>query len=207
MLPNNLPSNSPADESPGSPGPVEVEIKLRVVDLPATLARIREAGFAEIETPSFEANVLYDTAEQALRGNQNALRLREYRGRTVLTFKGKPLPGRHKRREELETVVENGAVMAKVLERLGYQPLFRYEKFRSVFGHEGDAGVITLDETPIGTFLELEGEAGWIDRTAARLGFAVEDYVTASYATLYLEHCKGAGIEPAHFVFPAADSE
>ena len=186
---------------------MEVEIKLPVADLPAVRQRILSAGYRELEPRSFEANVLYDTADLALRRNQQVMRLREYRGQTVITLKGKPLPGKHKQREELETVVGSGAVIALFLERLGYQPVFRYEKYRNVFSREGEPGVITVDETPLGPFLELEGESEWIDATAALLGFREGDYITASYATLYLEDCRAKGIEPTHFVFPTTNSE
>jgi adenylate cyclase class 2 len=72
-----------------------------------------------------------------------------------------------------------------MLERLGYLPGFRYEKYRTKFATAGEPGIITLDETPIGVFLELEGAKYWIDHTAGRLGFALSAYSTASYAALY----------------------
>ena len=58
-----------------------------------------------------------------------------------------------------------------VLDRLGYQPAFRYEKYRTQLQAAGEPGLITIDETPIGVYLELEGPQDWIDSTAARLGF------------------------------------
>src|SRR5690606_17025666 len=121
--------------------------------------------------------------------------------------KGKPLPGKHKQREELETVVGSGAVLALLLQRSGYQPVFRYEKYRNVFFRAGAPGVITVDESSLARLLELEGESGWIDETAVLLGFREDDYITASYATLYSEDCRAKGIEPTHFVFPTTDSE
>lgn len=201
--PKSLAKPGPAENT----GPMEVEIKLPVADLPAALARIEAAGYREVEARSLESNVLYDTPEQTLRGKRQALRLREYAGQTLLTFKGQPIPGRHKQREELETAVGSGAALATLLDRLGYKPVFRYEKYRSVYSRDGEPGAITVDETPLGPFLELEGESEWIDETAARLGFGPDEYITASYSTIYLEHCRAMGLEPAHFVFPAADTE
>jgi adenylate cyclase class 2 len=61
--------------------------------------------------------------------------------------------------------------------------------------------VVTVDETPVGWFLELEGEPAWIDRTAAELGFEEKQYLTESYGSLYLLHCKQRGIEPSDMVF------
>ena len=206
MFPESL--DLPVKPAPAeNTGHMEVEIKLPVADLAAALERIREAGYRETAARSFESNVLFDTDDQALRRNQQALRLREYGGQTILTLKGKPQEGRHKQREELETQVGSGAVITLLLERLGYKPVFRYEKYRHVYAREGEPGLITVDETPLGPYLELEGDSDWIDRTATQLGFGPDDYITAPYAAIYLEYCRTTGIEPAHFVFPAADAE
>jgi adenylate cyclase class 2 len=59
----------------------------------------------------------------------------------------------------------------------------------------------TLDETPIGVFLELEGPAEWIDRVAEELGFDESDYILASYATLYADHCRQRGVKPTDMLF------
>ena len=60
-----------------------------------------------------------------------------------------------KMREEHETVISDGDVLTHVLEALGLHVWFRYQKFREEFAAE-DA-TIALDETPIGTFVEIEG--------------------------------------------------
>ena len=44
-----------------------------------------------------------------------------------------------------------------------------------------------IDETPIGTFLEIEGDAAGITAAAEALGFAPADYLTGSYAALFAE--------------------
>ena len=77
----------------------------------------------------------------------------------------------------------------QILAGLGYVPAFRYEKYRAIYRSAVDPdGIVTIDETPIGTFLELEGEPEWIDRTAVLLGFTPRDYITASYAALYMQY-------------------
>jgi adenylate cyclase class 2 len=53
---------------------------------------------------------------------------------------------------------------------LRYEPSFRYEKYRTEFAREGEAGVAVLGETPIGNFIELEGPGRWIDTTAREPG-------------------------------------
>ena len=59
----------------------------------------------------------------------------------------------------------------------------------------------TLDETPVGLYLELEGQPRWIDRTARQMGFKEEDYITRSYARLYLDWCQKNRVQPANMVF------
>ena len=101
------------------------------------------------------------------------LRLRQVGGNCLVTWKGPSIPGPHKIRPELETLVGSVEMMDRILRELGYEPVFRYEKYRTEFKQGGGAaeGVVTLDETPIGDFFELEGAPDWIDKTAGLLGF------------------------------------
>jgi adenylate cyclase class 2 len=109
--------------------------------------------------------------------------------------------GRHKSREELELEISDAGAMAAVLARLGFEAAFRYQKYRTEFRQPRHSGVAMLDETPIGVFLELEGTAPWIDRTARKLGFEESHYITASYGRLYLEWCKRRRVKPSNMVF------
>ena len=93
---------------------------------------------------------------------------------------------------------DSSAVLA-ILARAGYPAWFRYQKYREEFTREDC--IITVDETPIGIFLELEGPGEWIDATAARLGFTPADYITASYAKLYREHVEQHGGDPTAMRF------
>ena len=58
-----------------------------------------------------------------------------------------------------------------------------------------------LDETPVGTYIELEGSETWIDRTARRMGFDENDYICASYGRLYLDWAAREGVPPSNMVF------
>jgi adenylate cyclase class 2 len=91
------------------------------------------------------------------------------------------------------------------LERLGYYPSFRYEKYRTKFASAGEPGLVTIDETPIGVFLELEGAPDWIDHTAARLGYPPAKYLTCSYASLYKEFRLAHLGEPENMTFGGVD--
>jgi adenylate cyclase class 2 len=183
-----------------SQGSQENEIKLAVADAAAVRGLLRRVGFRLARRRVFEANTVFDTPGLTLRRGSRLLRLRQAGRVITLTFKGRPLPGPHKNREELETTLSDAARFAAILARLGFHPVFRYEKYRTEFRMERGPGMAMLDETPIGLYLELEGPPAWIDRTARRMGFSRSDYITASYASLYLDWCKQQGLKPGDMV-------
>ena len=180
----------------------EVEVKIRIRDVAAARRLLRRNGFIVERRRVFESNEVFDTTESALRANRRLLRLRRTGPHVLLTFKDKPVPGKHKIREEIELTLSDSTAFAEILNRLGFQTAFRYEKYRTEFARPHDSGLVLLDETPIGNFLEIEGPAGWIDRTAAMLGFSEQEYITSSYASLYFAHCAERGLPPSHMLFP-----
>jgi adenylate cyclase, class 2 len=137
--------------------------------------------------------------------------------RYLLTFKSPPeqmaigavavpVDRRHKVREELETVLVDAKMVTRIFEGLGLRGWFRYEKYRTPYklpAREKWAKdlVIDYDETPIGTFVELEGPAAAIDEAARRLGYGTREFITKNYLVLYLEDCKRRGVAPGHMVF------
>jgi adenylate cyclase class 2 len=104
-----------------------------------------------------------------------------------------------KLREELETVVGDGTLLLQLLERLGYEVWFRYQKYREEFAI--DDVVVAVDETPIGVYVELEGSERGIAATAETLGRRPSDYVLESYRGLYVRHCQDAGVPVTNMVF------
>jgi adenylate cyclase class 2 len=163
----------------------EIEIKFRVADLRVLARKLRSVGFRLVTKRTHEINTLYDLPGEVLRGKQQLLRLRKYGSEWTLTHKAKKTTGRHSSREELETVVSDGKKMDLILRALGYAPSFRYEKFRAEW--TDGKGQIVVDETPIGSFCEIEGDPRWIDATAKKLGVSQADYITKNYASLFLD--------------------
>jgi len=179
----------------------ETEIKLAVRDAASARKLLRGAGFRVSRPRVFESNTVFDTAGGGLRASGRVLRIREAGARAILTYKGKAGLERYKSREELEVPVAEAAKAGIILERIGFLPKFRYEKFRTEFEQPRGRGTATVDETPVGVYLELEGSPRWIDRAARALGFGPADYITASYGRLYVEWCAREGREPSHMVF------
>ncbi len=187
---------------------VETEIKIRFERGSPQDARelIESHGYSILEPRTLESDRIFDrNAPSELRGADRLLRLRRSGSRATVTYKGPATRERYKSREEIEFDVSNADAFELVLSRLGYEPRFRYEKYRTKFALAGEPGIVTIDETPIGVFLELEGPAGWIDQTAARLGFSPSEYCTASYAALYREYLHSHQAAPPDMVFRAED--
>lgn len=166
---------------------IETEVKFRVDDVDGLAGRLEAAGFAMVTARTFESNVLYDTPDRKMRARTEILRIRSYGGRWILTHKRLPDVGpgedRHKHRIETETEVADGDALAEVFLSIGLVAAFRYEKWRSEWS-DGE-GHCVIDETPIGSYAELEGKAEWIDRTAALLGVDPADTSTLSYGRLF----------------------
>jgi adenylate cyclase, class 2 len=162
---------------------------------------IERLGYAEVSPRTLESDQLFDRGPGELRNGDRILRLRQAAGEAMVTYKGPAERERYKSREEIEFTVSDAMRFQLVLERLGFIPGFRYEKFRTTFAANGEAGKVTLDETPIGVYLELEGPESWIDATAKRLGFTDSEYITASYAALYRNYRLGDAEAPEDMVF------
>ena len=185
-----------------TPTNLEVEIKLALADDLTAIQHILRAAKLQITKPRvFETNVVFDTHSLSLHKNHELIRIRRVGANSILTYKGPPQPGEHKTREEIETSIGDPAQLKLILLRLGYKPTFRYEKFRTEFGQLGAPGVVTLDETPIGNFLEIEGDPLRINRLANELGFSKSAYLNHSYASLYRAYCEKHGLALTNMVF------
>src|SRR4051794_24337117 len=114
-------------------GTHETEIKLAVRNARTARRQLLDAGFEVSQARVFEANIVFDTAELSLRNSSRLLRLRQAGALVTLTYKGVAKTGKHKSREELEVGVADLDAMSVIFSRLGYEPVFRYEKYRTEF--------------------------------------------------------------------------
>lgn len=167
----------------------EVEVKFLVDDLDALRRRLAAVG-AEPGAPRVhERNVRYDTPDEALRRRSQLLRLRQD-ARARLTFKGlaaEDAASEAKIREEIELEIGDFDQMGKILERLGFQPVQTYEKYRETF-HWREVEIV-LDEMPFGQFVELEGAEAGIKAAAAALGLDWSKRLLTNYLEL-MEQCR-----------------
>lgn len=187
--------------APMRPSSRESEVKLRFPSAADALAALDRIGAVPVRAREFEDNLLYDLPGKPLGSSGRLLRLRRAGGRATLTYKA-PVSGptRHKVREEHESRVEDADALARILEGLGYAPVWRYQKYRSTFAV--DDVEVTVDETPIGCWVEVEGPPERIDVVAASLGCGPDRFVTGTYFDLHREE---SGDEAGDLVFPGGE--
>lgn len=192
----------------------ETEIKLRVDDLVVLIRKLNRLG-ARTKGRVLERNTLFDTPDADFRRRGRLLRLRVEtpagsamiaagRAGAILTSK-QPAPASaeagYKQNLESEIAITVPDRWLRKMRALGLRPAFRYEKFRT--GFRLGRLHLDLDETPVGTFLELEGEPRRIDGAAHALGYSRRDYIRATYGDLYAADCLRRGKIPRAMLFGA----
>ncbi|MBI3653659.1 MAG: class IV adenylate cyclase [Acidobacteria bacterium] len=183
---------------------LEIEVKLAGENLDG----FRHAGFALhlVEARHFEDNRLLDAEDRGLFQQGAALRVRSVNGKGVLTYKGVAQDSATailKVREELESPVDDPERVLAILARLGFRQSFRYQKYRTVYHltHNNRAITVTFDETPIGNFIEIEGDEVGVLDTMQAAGFSATDIIRESYPELQAKRCKERGLPIEDLLF------
>jgi adenylate cyclase, class 2 len=180
---------------------MENEIKLPLESAANGRALLRRLGFNVLAPKIFEQNLVLDDSDRSLRSRGLLLRVRAAGKSITCTFKGAAIPGPHKNRIENEFTASDLNACLALFGGLGFHEVFRYEKYRTEFQRDHEKGIATIDETPIGVYMELEGPPRWVDRTAKALGFTSDQYILASYGQLYLDWCQTGRRKPKDMRF------
>lgn len=179
-----------------SPG-IERELKFADADHHTLRERLISLE-AESQGPRrLEDNWVFDRDEELVEAG-SLLRLRVDRTGSWLTHKGPAsYEGAVKVRSETETLVEDVDAMRSILEALGYQQIYRYQKYRE----EWLLGsiIISLDHTPIGDFIELEGEG--CETVARRFSLDLEHAERRNYLRLYHDYRLAHPDAPEDMIF------
>lgn len=176
---------------------VEREVKFRCSDLNSLRERLQSAEAERVSAAALEDNLIFDRAGE-LQQRGCLLRLRFDVNGARLTYKG-PASFEEgvKVREERETAVEDADELRAVLENLGYEAVHRYQKYREEWRVGGV--IACLDRTPIGDFVEFEGDAA--AKLAQRFGFDPEAAERRSYIGLYQDHRRSNPSAPEEMIF------
>ncbi len=173
--------------------PRELEAKFKVENFRRVRKALRAEGGVYLGT-AIECDTFFDTPRRDLKRCGRALRLREIRvlkgapgGRKsgwLLTSKGKPQRNtRAKVRQELQTRIADGEVLAQILRAGGLRETIGIEKRRTTY-RLGNC-LVELDELPrLGRFVEIEAPSQRA-LDAARRKLALPDQpITATYTDM-----------------------
>ena len=163
----------------------EIEVKFKIPSTQEILKKIHALGAVCDQNEQFERNLRWDDADETLTKTNQVLRLRDNGGVSVLTYKAeKPNDKEIAEREEIETVVSDFEKTKLILERLGYQIDFIYEKYRSIYTLNDTQ--LFVDHTPIGDYVEIEGpDAEAIRKSAELLGLDWNHRISKGYRNLF----------------------
>jgi adenylate cyclase, class 2 len=193
----------------GSGVGLEIEVKLRAIGREDATSRLARLPALLEEERRFEDNDVYDLPDGRLAKSESLLRLRVVETRAILTFKEKVSSDLNaKVRSEAQSQVASADAIRIIFDKLGLVRVYRYQKYRSYYGWIDPAGggslQLSLDETPIGVFLELEGPKLAIDHAAGLLGYGESDYIIEDYRSLHQEWLSQRGLPPCDMVFADA---
>lgn len=178
----------------------ERELKFPVEGLDGVRMRLVEIEAERLGPGSFEDNWVLDRQGQ-LEAQGCILRLRRDGRGVRVTYKGpRRQDGAVKVRAEHEFNVDaEGEDQAKALfEALGYRVVRRYQKVREEWRVGGVE--VALDHTPIGDFVEFEGDRAEV--LAKRCGLDLKTVEQRSYLRLYDDFLKDHPDAPPEMVFP-----
>lgn len=162
----------------------ELEVKFYLSDFRDLESRLLLLGARILQDRLHEINLRFDTPAGDLSRSARVLRLRQDTEARV-TYKG-PSSDQDgvSSRQELEFVVSDFSTARAVFEAVGLQVILMYEKYRTTYLC-GDV-LVSLDETPLGYFVELEGpDAHSIQSSAQLLGLNWEKRILHSYSALF----------------------
>ena len=180
----------------------EIEAKFPIGSVEDYLPKILAAGAVCDQPMQFERNLRFDDKKGTLSQTSQVLRLRDNGGTAVLTYKSdKNSSSGLADREEIETVVEDFDRTRLILERLGFEVCFIYEKYRSIYSL-GQTGIF-VDRTPIGDFIEIEGPGEeTIRMTAEQIGLDWKTRSGKGYRALFKTWKNETGYPGRDMVFP-----
>lgn len=180
----------------------EREVKLPYPDAESALRAVEATGAAPRRPARLQLDTIFDTPDGRLRASGHVLRVRHDDGRGYVTLKGPVQGGSMKVREELETPVGDPGVLIAAFAAVGLVVVFRYEKYRTEYALPGVT--LTIDDTPVGVFVELEGEEAPILEATRTLGRTADEFVVDSYRTIFLARQREFGLTGPDMLFPRA---
>lgn len=179
----------------------EIEIKLPVKNSQEVLDILKDIGFM-VKKEIREEDIYFNSDYHNIKERDEALRIRKSRDcdtgdqKVQINFKGPKIDAVSMSRMELETEVQDGETMEKILTYLGFLPVVSVCKVRKYLTHREMTACVDRVEG-MGEFLELEVVAETEEKREIyleqmkeilnALGYSMEDTVRTSYLGLLMK--------------------
>jgi predicted adenylyl cyclase CyaB len=185
---------------------MEIEAKLKVTDHKRIREKLTEHGGHYVSRVK-ETNHIFDKTDRSLLASDQGLRVRVCRNEqgqqvsATLTYKGPRLAGEHKKREELQTMLDDPEATRSLLQRLGFVEFICFEKWRETWQLHG--GQVELDELPyLGHYVEIEADdEERIRRIQKDLGLGSETHLRDTYIHMLVDYCRDRDVSLSHIAF------
>lgn len=169
---------------------IEIEVKLKVDSLSDIENKLNELG-GKFISEQLQRDYFFDDAKGSLFKQDQCLRLRKQtagkKERCFLTYKGPKEKSNLKKRQEIESEINDANSIHKLFLALGYEQALVVEKKRRLWQF-GNCEV-ALDRLPLlGDFVEIEGpDEENISDVQNKLGLTDLSHILKSYAELFYE--------------------
>ncbi len=179
-------------------------MKIPVPSLARVRGRLQERGGHLLHLAALEDNVVLDDGGRSLAAARRLLRVRRFGTTCLITLKGAAsFSAGVKTRTELETEVADADTALAILAGLGFGPVRRYQKRRETWSLE--RVTVALDETPMGSFVELEGDGAALAGVAGTLGLDPHEATRGTYLDLWTAFRAAHPGAPEDMIFAPED--
>ncbi|UCE73190.1 MAG: class IV adenylate cyclase [Methanomassiliicoccales archaeon] len=134
--------------------PIEVEVKAYAVNLKEIEEKILSMGVRQAWQGE-QVDTYFNHPARDFKTTDEALRVREVEGKTVLTYKGPKIDTLSKTREEINVQVEDALSTQRLLKKLGFEEVGVVRKLRKKY-FLGEFKVCLDEVDNLGEFVERE---------------------------------------------------
>ena len=160
----------------------EMRFSVKRSELAQIRARIIKAGGELVVPRARQTSIIYDDSLRSVQVQDARLCL-EAGKKYSISYERSLSRGGVRQGLVLGATVSSMEQMKKILQRIGFRPVSRYACYQTCWG----VGLVraTLKEFSFGQFLEINGDAKAIIRTARELGFDIKNCINDSYESIY----------------------
>lgn len=179
--------------------------KIDVIDMTSFVKILELIGFAvNIETDQVTLHIIEHRPISYVNTVQDArLRLRSRSStnssETILSYKRPLVREGIKQEIEYETPIIQYSSIDKILQRIGFEPVTSYERYRTTWEYNHKDGLVhvDVDEFPFGNFVEIEGPTTKsIQKVASMLLLDTKQHLGEPYDTIYTQSMLSRGEKP-----------